>query len=321
MAVKVIGVFDSTDEANRVRERLSAEGIPASDISTGPDEGTMSSSTTTTTTTTSGEHEQGFFAWLKSLFTDDDDEYAHRTSEAVRRGSCVVAVSASDDAQAERVERVMQDCGAIDVDQRAERWRAEGWTRFDASQPRLAGADLDRERQLNTEHERIPVVREDIQVGKREVMRGGVRVVTRVVERPVEEQVTLREEHAHIERHAADRPATEAELRGMKGGTIEITERAEEPVVAKTSRVVEEIEVGKQVGTRTETVRDTVRETKVEVEQMAAKNTGEAGRQQSGTVTGGQQPGATPTDRELRTGSGPTIDPTPGGVPGKRQQG
>ncbi len=319
MAVKVIGVFDSMDDANRVRERLVADGIPAGDIRMGPDEGTMS----TSTTTTSGDHEhdRGFFAWLKSLFTDEDDEYVHSTSEAVRRGSCVLAVDARDETQAESVERVMQQHNAVDVDQRAERWRAEGWTSFDATRPRLTGADLDRERQLNTEHERIPVVREDVRIGKREVMRGGVRVVTRVVERPVEEQVTLREEHAHVERHKVDRAATDAEMRGMKEGTIEVTERSEEPVVQKTSRVVEEVEVGKQVGTRTEKVRDTVRETKVEVEQMAAKNTGEAGRQQSGTVTGGQQPGATPTDRELRTGSGPTIDPTPGGVPGKRQQG
>ena len=47
---------------------------------------------------------------------------------------------------------------------------------------------------------------------RRRVQRGGVRVFTRVVETPVEETVRLREEHATIERHAVDRPATQAEV-------------------------------------------------------------------------------------------------------------
>lgn len=270
-AVRVIGIFDSMDDANRVRDALVREGVPTGAIRVGPDEGTMAS-TTAAAGTAGGDDDRGFFAWLRSLFTDDDDDrrYADSTSEAVRRGSCVVAVEAADEGDAERAERVMQDHGAIDVDQRAERWRSEGWTGYDEAAPRLAGADLERERQLNAE-QRVPVVREALQVGKREVVRGGVRVVTRIVDRPVEEQVTLREEHARVERHPADRPATEEELRGLKEGTIEVTERAEEPVIGKTTRVVEEVEVGKDVRQRTETVRDTVRESKVEVEQMAAQ--------------------------------------------------
>jgi len=271
MAVKVIGIFDSTDEAARAREQLIGEGVATGDIRVGPDEARDGA--------TVEEHRGGFIAWLKSLFTDDDDEYRGTTSEAVRRGSCVVAVDAADDAQAERAERVMQACGAVDIDQRAERWRSEeNWQGFDETAPLYAGDAIDDERRRNAQH--IPVVREQLQVGKRDVVRGGVRVVTRIVDRPVEEQVTLREERAHVERHPVDRPATEAELRGLKEGTIEVTERTEEPVVGKATRVVEEIDVTKEVGTRTETVRDTVRDTKVEVEQMAARNPpGTAGQQ------------------------------------------
>jgi stress response protein YsnF len=260
MAVKVIGIFDSMDEAARAREHLIGEGVAQGDIRVGPDEAGEGSV---------DEHRGGFIAWLKSLFTDDD-EYHAATSEAVRRGSCVVAVDAADDAQAECAERVMQACGAVDIDQRAERWRSqEGWQGFDETAPLYTGEALEDERRRNAQH--IPVVRESLQVGKRDVMRGGVRVVTRIVDRPVEEQVTLREERAHVERHPVDRPATEAELRGLKEGTIEVTERAEEPVIGKSTRVVEEIDVSKEVSTRTETVRDTVRDTEVKVEQMAAR--------------------------------------------------
>jgi stress response protein YsnF len=270
MAVKVIGVFDSMEDARRVRERLNEAGIAPDAVRLGPDEAGADSME---------EQRGGFIAWLKSLFTDDDDDYRATTSEAVRRGSCVVAVGAESDAEAERAERIMQECGAVDIDQRAERWRSEeGWRGFDETAPLYTGDALEEERRRNAQH--IPVVRESLQVGKRDVVRGGVRVATRIVDRPVEEQVTLREEHAHVERRPVDRPATEAELRGLKESTIEVTERAEEAVVGKTTRVVEEIDVTKEVGTRTETVRDTVRNTEVDVEQMAASDPRRSAAQQ-----------------------------------------
>lgn len=115
----------------------------------------------------------------------------------------------------------------------------------------------------------IPVVAEELQVGKRQIERGGVRVHTYVTEVPVEEQVQLREEHVRVERRPVNRPANEADLAAAaKGGTIELTETAEEAVVAKNARVVEEVIVGKDVQEKTETVRDTVRRTEVEVEDL-----------------------------------------------------
>jgi len=58
--------------------------------------------------------------------------------------------------------------------------------------------------------------------------------------------------------------------------TVEVTETAEEPVVRKQARVVEEVVVGKEQEERTETVRDTVRRTEVEVEPVGAEATREA---------------------------------------------
>src|SRR4029453_10242040 len=105
---------------------------------------------------------------------------------------------------------------------------------------------------------------------KRSVSRGGVRVFSRVIEVPVEETVTLREERAEVQRRDVDRPATQAELASFKEGAIEVRETGEEAVVAKTARVVGEVEVGKRVTEREETVGDTVRKTKVDVEPIAA---------------------------------------------------
>jgi uncharacterized protein (TIGR02271 family) len=115
----------------------------------------------------------------------------------------------------------------------------------------------------------IPVVEEELHVGKREVNRGRVRIHSHVVERPVEEQVSLREERVHVER----RPATGAMHAGSTGNenlfqerTIEMEERGEEAVVSKEARVTEELVVRKDVDQRTQTVSDTVRKTEVEVE-------------------------------------------------------
>jgi hypothetical protein len=89
-----------------------------------------------------------------------------------------------------------------------------------------------------------------------------------MTETPVEETVNLREERINVERRPVDRPASEADFAAFQEGTIELTEISEEAVIQKQARVVEEVEVGKQVGQRDETIRDTVRKTDVDVEPM-----------------------------------------------------
>ena len=51
---------------------------------------------------------------------------------------------------------------------------------------------------------------------------------------------------------------------------IDVTTHREEPVIAKETRVKEEIVVGNEADQRTETVHDTVRHTEVEDERAAA---------------------------------------------------
>jgi len=111
----------------------------------------------------------------------------------------------------------------------------------------------------------IQAAEEQLRVGKREVGRGSVRVRSYVVERPVEEQVSLREETVHVDRRPVDRPLSAGD-RAFTEKEIELTERGEEAVVSKEARVTEEIALRKDVDTRTETVRDTVRKQEVEVD-------------------------------------------------------
>ncbi|BDI30563.1 hypothetical protein CCAX7_26140 [Capsulimonas corticalis] len=116
----------------------------------------------------------------------------------------------------------------------------------------------------------IPVIEEELEVGKRQVQSGGARVHTEVIETPVEENVTLHEEHVVVDRRPVDRAVSSAD-NAFQDGVIELTETDEVPVVAKTARVVEEVVIGKTATDRVETIHDTVRRTDVEVEELEAE--------------------------------------------------
>jgi len=117
------------------------------------------------------------------------------------------------------------------------------------------------------EEARVPIVEEDVQIGKREVERGGVRVRKSVEEQPVEKQVNLREENVNVERRPVNRAADAADLNTFEEGDFEVSSMTEEPVVQKQARVVEEVLINKDARERTETVRDTARKTRVDVDQ------------------------------------------------------
>jgi uncharacterized protein (TIGR02271 family) len=114
---------------------------------------------------------------------------------------------------------------------------------------------------------RIPVVEEELKVGKRVVEQQGVRVQSHVTEQPVEQEVPLREERVTVARRPVDRPLSGTEAEAFKEGTIEVRESREEPVVSKQARVVEEVVISKEAHEHTERVQGTVRRTEVEVEQ------------------------------------------------------
>ena len=139
-----------------------------------------------------------------------------------------------------------------------------------SSSSSLSGSSLTGSQQRDTSTAAIPVVQEQLKVGKREVQRGGVRVFSRVVETPVNESIGLREEHVNVQRRAVDEPISTADSSAFKEQSIEMRETAEEAVVEKSARVVEEVTINKEVTQREQQINDTVRHTEVEVEQLGA---------------------------------------------------
>jgi len=109
------------------------------------------------------------------------------------------------------------------------------------------------------------LVEERLRVGKRDVNHGRIRIRSYMVEIPVNEQVSLREEQVQIERRPVDRPASAADNL-FQDRVIEAEERVEEAVISKEARVTEEISLRKTSEQRNQTVSDTVRHTEVEVQ-------------------------------------------------------
>jgi uncharacterized protein (TIGR02271 family) len=286
MAKTLVALYDTGTDAERVVHELMADGFARNDIHLALND--------TQSRATQGSTVQGDAAYtgatlletLADLGAPADETHAY--AEGVRRGGALVVVE-SDDDQAERGMAILHRLHPVNIHERTAQWRQAGWTGAAAStrtspppasaatttrsaqEPARAetrGADqgATTRRVEGQEEVTIPVVEEDLTVGTREVERGHVRIYSRVTEQPVEEAVRLREERVTVERRPVDRPATEADLAAAQQEGIELTETAEEPVVTRRARVVEEVVVQKEETERTETVRGTERHTEVEVQ-------------------------------------------------------
>jgi len=246
MSQTVVGIFENTNPAQEAKAYLIANGFDSErvDINTNANQSGYG---------TSEENNRESEDWgdkISNFFThlfDDEDEAANHT-EAARRGTTVTVHARSQD-EALKAAEVLDNFGAVDVDE-------------------FAGRGSNRANNLENDVT-VPVIEEELQVGKREVETGGVRLRSRVIERPVEETIRLREEHINIVRNPVDREATSSDFERAEENTIEVTEHAEIPVVNKEARVVEEVSLDKEVTEREETINETVRNTEIDTEELS----------------------------------------------------
>lgn len=241
MTTTLIGYFEDHSEARQTEQDLLRAGFGTGDVSI--------VSNAQGTTGQHASHEQGMWERMKAAFGFASQEDRTIYEEAARHGA-LLSVRVQD-SEVDRASSIIERHHPVDLDQRIEEWRgAEG----------ASGANLG-----ETGPAAIPVVEEDVKIGKRDVQRGGIRVHTYVSERPIEETLNLREEHATVERRPADRPVAPGE-EAFQERTIEVREMGEEAMVSKEARVVEEISVGTEAVERRETIHETERRTEVDVE-------------------------------------------------------
>lgn len=245
MSKTVVGLFVTQAKAEEVKQALLAAGYSARVVANGSD----SSTTNESEGEGIGQKISNFFHGLTG---GDDDVHSHY-AEGVNTGGALVGVTCDDD-QASSVASLLKQHGAREVEGKA-----------------TAGVDSKHEAYEATEmtgQTAIPIVEEQIAVGKREVDRGGIRVYSHVVEQPVTADVTLRDEKILVERRPVNRAASAADFNMGQGSMIELNASGEEAVVGKSARVVEEVRVGKASTSHTEVIHDSVRKTEVEVEQI-----------------------------------------------------
>ncbi len=254
----VIGVFDTMSQAKSAKEALTNQGFNASniDVSKYGAHGDRHDRY-------QDDDDSAIGRFFENIFGDDDDNYERRREvgrEVASRGT-LVTVHTDSMEKAKQAASILDRFGAIDMEDRYSQYQSDSFD-ADANRNRLSerfDGDLDADNDATLE-----VIKEDVAIGKREVQTGGVTVRSHIVERPVEDTLRLRTERVTVTRNPVDRPAKAGDLRDQ---TISMKETAEEAVVSKTARVVEEIKVHKDVDTRSETIRETARETEVDIEE------------------------------------------------------
>ncbi len=113
--------FDTSGAAKKAVDDLVAAGIPREHITQTGGQGAAGA---VSTTATPGE-DKGFWDSLKDLFLPDDDRYAY--AEGLRRGGYLISVRA-DEANYNKALDILDNDGAVNLDERESQWRSEGWT-------------------------------------------------------------------------------------------------------------------------------------------------------------------------------------------------
>ncbi|RYF98332.1 MAG: DUF2382 domain-containing protein, partial [Chitinophagaceae bacterium] len=215
-------------------EALESKGFSSSNIDIS-NRSANDTSTSTTSHSDSDEHESGIERFFKNLFGDNDHDDRDKYSRVARESDCIVTVHAQSADEAERAADILDDNGAVNVDERASQYGYTG--SGDTNRDTAYSNDTDTDTSYSSDSnysdtnknsgETIDVIKEDLEIGKREVETGGVRLRSRIVERPVEESVRLREERVNVTRNPVDREATEAEINAFEERDIEMIEKAE----------------------------------------------------------------------------------------------
>lgn len=234
MSTTIIAMYDNAAKAEKVVNEIVNAGISRDQVEVLSGNGNGASS---------------LIGKLSEQGVEKDEAAVY--AEAIGKGRSMVTVQAPDE-RADETFEMMNDLGAQDLDEL------------------LAEAEASQE-QEETE-ETVPVVEEQVSIGKRKVMRGGVRVTSTVSERPVEETLRLREEKVEVEQTSADRKLSPQEAeKAFAQKSVELAETAEEAVISKEARVVEEVSLRKSAAEREETVQAKARRTDVKVEELEAE--------------------------------------------------
>ena len=255
---KIVTLYDTAEHADAARRDLEAAGFAPGEMSIISGK-TMGGSAEKL-------REPGL--WQRLFGRDIAEHEARVYSRTVESGGSVLTVRVLE-SDVSRAMGILNAHRALDVRSRA---IPEGLT-SETFRPNVAPATtapVTAAAGAFQGEEVIGLAEEQLNVGKRVVERDTTRIRRFVTEKPVESQISLHEEHVEVVRRAITDPEYARNLE-WADKTIEMTETAEEPVVSKTSHIVEEVVIRKTGSDHVETLRDKVRRQQVDVERGADK--------------------------------------------------
>jgi len=245
MSTTVIGLYEDPDAAQKALQALIEAGCRREDVDI-----------------LGGKQDAGADNVARRLVGHGfEKDEAQQYGAAVERGHVLVSAQIADES-AELASEILDEHGALGLeDVAARQQRPQRRIRSASSQANTARSER------SIEEETVPVVEEEVEIGKRRFTKGGVRVTTEVTETPVRETVQLHEEQVDVERRKVNRSLSGREAEAaFEEKTLEMSETAETAEVIKEARVVEEVVLSKTEVEREKTVEATARRTDVHVE-------------------------------------------------------
>lgn len=265
----IIGLYDNISNIDRLLEPLMRDGIDADHVEVVTSPG-MQKKFKERSQFSNLAHD----AKKGTLHTD----LAHRgvpTADAyffeqgVEQGNTLVILEVDDD----RAPRILQQMknGEARMGQSTSGTRSTDGRRTEepAMTARRDAATDGRRMDDEEVAQRIPIIEEELHVGKKVRDTGGIHVERTVQNKPVHESIDLKEEHVEVNRHSANRPATNEDLMGaFEEGSFDLREEKEELIVEKEPRVVEEVEIRKTVEHKQQAVDETLRRVDVNIQEL-----------------------------------------------------
>ncbi len=125
MTRTVTALYDSRSEADSACERLTSqfETCSAKIIDQG--------------SSAEGDSGNETYTPLSTLYVSDEDRDAY--GEGVRRGGFMLCAEVASDEDADRIVEVLEQTSPVDMDQRQQDWRSEGWQQSSSSSGQMGG--------------------------------------------------------------------------------------------------------------------------------------------------------------------------------------
>jgi uncharacterized protein (TIGR02271 family) len=251
---KIVAVYEKAGKAKDAARALEASGFPSGDISVLKRD----------SLTDVEVRETGLWRRLFGRSVGDHESAVY--GRTIESGGAVLTLRLPD-SEVARAMKILDVHNPIDIsDRRSSTAQATPAVSKPATPP-TSKTPAPVANKTAAKEEVLWLAEEQLDVSKRQVETGRARVRRFVIEKPVESQVTLHEEHAEMLRRAVSDPAAVKDV-DWSEKVIEITETAEQPVITKTARIAEEVVIRREGSDHVETVRETVRKQQVELERL-----------------------------------------------------